>query len=72
MRLPFHQEIECYRWSGIDEPPETRRKDKERGRKRKVLNSKNLEGVLEGGGGENKRGMPWGFKGICAALLQRV
>lgn len=47
----FTQEVEWCRWSGIDEPPETRKKDKERRRKRKVLNRKNSESFGAGNGG---------------------
>lgn len=62
------QEIDEYRWSGIDEPPETRGKGKERGKKRKVLNRK----ISEESGSWRKRGMTLGFKGFVPALLQVV
>lgn len=60
MRL---QEIDEYRWSGIGEPPETRGKGKERGKKRKVLNRK----ISEKSGSWRARGMgcPWGLRDLC-------
>lgn len=48
----LHQEIEWYRWSGIHEPPETRKKDKERRRKRKSLEQEDLREVWSWEGGE--------------------
>lgn len=57
------QEIDEYLWSGIDEPPETRGKGKERGKKRKVLNRK----ISEKSGSWRERGMgcPWGLRDLC-------
>lgn len=57
------QEIDEYRWSGIDEPPETRGKGKERGKKRKVLSRE----ISEKSGSWWARGMgrPWGLRDLC-------
>lgn len=46
----------------MNEPPETRGKNKERGmRKRKSLEQQDFRGSIA-----KMDGLPWGFKGICA------
>lgn len=70
LSMPLQQEVDLYRRSGVGEPPETREKDKERGRKRKVLNRKIFQRSVRALEGEKEEGCPGGLWKFVPAPLQ--